>query len=434
YMVVLRDYIVLFSQSYEDFRQHELESLAIVERIPLDLSNYDKKVRLGAFSSPYLLLQLRDDEQAKRLIRYSICSRAIYELWGASTCYSDLHSQLHQLAPKLTHPFRNASFKFIVESVNKSHSIQYQLDLINSFAYFPFEGPISMNNPEQIYAILEEWDPCIPSTLLRVFLGRQITTSSRHAVGKFDLKKRQYIGNTSMDAELSLIAANQALARKGKLIYDPFVGTGSFLFACSYYGAMTMGSDIDGRPLRGRESQSIHSNLEQYDLISKFVDVFIMDFVHSSLRSDLLLDAIICDRKYGVRAGAKTLRKNIYNESPPKDESGCYYHLKKNYIPPKKPYPFGDLIVDLMMFASDHLITQGRLVFWMPSIKEDEASVNIPQHPNLSLVANSVQCFGKWSRRLLTYVRKDRTIFNEKVALEKTEDKFREKYFTTKNK
>lgn len=38
----------------------------------------------------------------------------------------------------------------------------------------------------------------------------------------FDLKKRAYIGNTSMDAEVSLLMANQALAEEGKLCYDPF--------------------------------------------------------------------------------------------------------------------------------------------------------------------------------------------------------------------
>ncbi|KAG5519475.1 hypothetical protein PMAC_002102 [Pneumocystis sp. 'macacae'] len=425
-METLRDYVIMFSQSHKNFRREELESLAAAESISLDLSGYDKQ-------SPYLFLRLSDDNQAKRLISYSICSRAIYELWGTATSYADLHSQLRNSGPALSQPFRNASFKFVVESVNKSHTMQHQIEIIDSFSYLSLEGPVSMNNPEQIYAVLEEWQ-IDTQTLLRVFLGRQLACSSRYLVGRFDLKKRRYIGNTSMDAELSLIAANQALARKGKLVYDPFVGTGSFLFACAYYGAMTMGSDIDGRPLRGRGCLSIFSNLEQYNLISEFLDVFIMDFANLGLRSDFLFDAIICDRNYGVRAGAKTLRKNISNKSPLRDESGCYYHLQKDYIPPTKSYPFEILIMDLMRFASNHLLTQGRLVFWMPSITEDEANIDMPYHPNLLLVANSLQCFGKWSRRLLTYVRKDRILFNEDVVLEKIENKFREKYFMSKNK
>lgn len=38
----------------------------------------------------------------------------------------------------------------------------------------------------------------------------------------FDLKKRAYIGTTSMEAEVSLLMANQALAAPGKWVYDPF--------------------------------------------------------------------------------------------------------------------------------------------------------------------------------------------------------------------
>jgi hypothetical protein len=35
--------------------------------------------------------------------------------------------------------------------------------------------------------------------------------SARQLVKKFDVKKREYFGNTSMEAEISLLMANQAL-------------------------------------------------------------------------------------------------------------------------------------------------------------------------------------------------------------------------------
>jgi tRNA G10 N-methylase Trm11 len=38
----------------------------------------------------------------------------------------------------------------------------------------------------------------------------------------------------------------------GKVIYDPFVGTGSLLYACAHWGATVIGSDIDGRQIRGK--------------------------------------------------------------------------------------------------------------------------------------------------------------------------------------
>ena len=35
--------------------------------------------------------------------------------------------------------------------------------------------------------------------------------------------------------------------RRGMLVYDPFVGTGSILIAAAHHGAMTLGADIDPR-------------------------------------------------------------------------------------------------------------------------------------------------------------------------------------------
>ncbi|KAG4301045.1 hypothetical protein PCK1_002744 [Pneumocystis canis] len=88
-------YIILFSQLYEDFRRQELESLAILEHIDIDLSYYNQK-------SHYLIIQLKDDQQAERLIFRSICSRAIYELWTDASNYTDFHTQLRQLGPSLS--------------------------------------------------------------------------------------------------------------------------------------------------------------------------------------------------------------------------------------------------------------------------------------------------------------------------------------------
>ncbi|KAF5186455.1 tRNA (Guanine(10)-N2)-methyltransferase-like protein, partial [Thalictrum thalictroides] len=42
----------------------------------------------------------------------------------------------------------------------------------------------------------------------------------------------------------------QALTTPGKLVYDPFVGTGSILFAAAHFGAMTMGPDTNIRVVR----------------------------------------------------------------------------------------------------------------------------------------------------------------------------------------
>ena len=49
-----------------------------------------------------------------------------------------------------------------------------------------------------------------PSEPFRVFFGRLISHGQRHLIRHYSVKNRLFIGNTSMDAQLSLIMANQA--------------------------------------------------------------------------------------------------------------------------------------------------------------------------------------------------------------------------------
>lgn len=59
-----------------------------------------------------------------------------------------------------------------------------------------------------------------------------------------------------MDAQLSLLMANQAQVKSGDLVLDPFVGTGSLLVAAAQFGGYVFGSDIDYLMLHGRTRPS----------------------------------------------------------------------------------------------------------------------------------------------------------------------------------
>ena len=163
-----------------------------------------------------------------------------------------------------------------------------------------------MRDPDQTFTIFEEYDEHAPEPQ-RIYLGRLISPSSRLILNKYSLKTRQYINTTSMDSELALLTANIAMAAPHKLFYDPFVGTGSFPIACAHFGAMTIGSDIDGRMVRGKGGKDIRTNFRQYGLLDRYVDGFISDLTHSPLREGGFLDGIICDPPYGVREGLKVL-------------------------------------------------------------------------------------------------------------------------------
>lgn len=163
-----------------------------------------------------------------------------------------------------------------------------------------------MRNADAEFFVFEEFDlgAAQPKTL---YLARFIAGSDRDAITRYDLKKRKYISTTSMDSELALVTANIAQAAPGKLFYDPFVGTGSFPIACAHFGAISIGSDIDGRMIRGKEGRNVLSSFGQYDLASRWMDGFVSDLTNSPLRRQQILDGILCDPPYGVREGLKVL-------------------------------------------------------------------------------------------------------------------------------
>lgn len=179
-------------------------------------------------------------------------------------------------------------------------------EIINSFQFLGFNGVIQMHNSEQVFGIFEDskWGVKPPR---RIHFGRWIADGQRDAAYDYSLKTRKYLSTTSMDSELALLTANITLAAPGKLFYDPFVGTGSFPIACSHFGAISMGSDIDARMLRGKDGLNIVTNFQQYGLASRYLDGFISDLTHSPLRKGTMLDGIICDPPYGVREGLRVL-------------------------------------------------------------------------------------------------------------------------------
>ena len=279
-----------------------------------------------------------------------------------------------------------------------------------------------MQNPDNQFRVLEyfDLDGKVPT---RLFLGRLVAESERKmAVNKYTLKKRSYIATTSMDAELSLVTANLAQAAPGKVAYDPFMGTGSFPLACAHFGAVVLGSDLDGRSIRGKGTRNVHGNFVQYDTTAQYLGGVVADLTNSPFREVRFLDAIVCDPPYGVREGLKVLGSTrVALKEVVYLNDGSVAHLQPDFIPPKKPYSFLRMLDDILHFAATTLVDGGRLSMWMPvagAFDESEdllldpdatKEFDIPRHPALRLVSMCRQDFNRWSRRLLTYTRLDET-------------------------
>lgn len=302
-------------------------------RFFLDIAN-------KATQSPYCIVKLPDEAAARALISRSILAKDIWELWGQGTTYEELHADVRQRTEPRWADYRDASFAFRVKGYAGKRSQAVNQEIIRSFSYLGFQGPIRFKNPDEQFIVLEEYvgDPETAtigtpqmSEPRKIYMCRFIGDSAREIVNKYDLKKRRYISTTSMDAELSLVTANMALAAPGKLFFDPFVGTGGFMVAASHFGALTLGADIDPRSFRGKDEdrkkgKSMMENFKQYNITSKLVDAFASDLTNTPLRDSQLLDGIVCDPPYGVREGLRVLgtRDGVLKE--PVIIDGVYAH------------------------------------------------------------------------------------------------------------
>ncbi|KAI1376998.1 tRNA guanosine-2'-O-methyltransferase TRM11 [Hypoxylon crocopeplum] len=398
------EYLIRFSQSHETFRLAEIQSLAIVEGIDLEVISYSEE-------SPFCIVRLPSEDAAKALLRRSVLAQTIHEHWGTAETYGELHAIVKRGTSHLWPQYKDVSFKINIDAYQGSRSEKKKVELINSFAYLAFEGLILLRSPDQEFTIFEQWEfDAMPRHLpdpFKVHFGRLVGRSVREVIKTYDLKKRGYISTTSMDSELALVTANIALAAPGKIFYDPFVGTGSFPIACAHFGALGWGSDIDGRSVRGEGGKrSLKGNFAQYGLEKLLGDVFVSDLTNSPVRRARILDGIVCDPPYGVREGLKVLGcRDPENRDAWLVEKGKQTYRNPSFVPPKKAYSFMAMLDDILNFASDTLVDHGRLSFWMPTANDEEQEIPVPTHPCLIIVFVCTQVFNRWSRRLITYRR-----------------------------
>lgn len=263
-------------------------------------------------------MEFPDEKTALLYASRSIALRAIFELYAHSNKFSQFHERLRahvtEHKDELATYFRpDTSFKITVETYNKHFSQREKIEKIETMDYLPIEGPVNLKNPLVEWWYIEFWglDPtAVPPEPEEILFGRLLAHGQRHLIKELSLKQRKFIGNTSMDAQLSLLMANQAMVQEGDLVFDPFVGTGSLLVSAAKWGGYVLGADIDYMMVHARcrpsrisqkireKDESIRANLKQYGCADRYMDVVVADFSNPLWHPRISFDCIITDRGY----------------------------------------------------------------------------------------------------------------------------------------
>ncbi|ESR65000.1 UPF0020 domain-containing protein [Citrus sinensis] len=392
-------YLCVFFHRVLDYRKPEVESLAYLFGVN-DALEW-KLPKHHHPDSPFHFVNLPSEDIARSIANRSILVKGMYEVWREGSSYEELEEAIRsypedQLLPYLS---SDTTFKITVDSFGKVFSFQEQNDRIKGLSYIPFKGRVNLKNPDHKFWLIETDDYGVnnglpPVAERRIFFGREIGAADRKLIPTYHNGCR------------SGFLANQALVEPGKLVYDPFVGTGSILVAAAHFGTMTMVADIDIRVVRdGRgPDTNVWSNFKQADNN--------LPPWRPGLKE--VFDAIICDPPYGVRAsgrksGGRKLLKGVLDPYTVPDDK------RVGHIPSTAPYCLSECVHDLLDLAGRILVMGGRLVYFYPVLREDSTRNPFPEHLCFKLVASSEQILSsRYSRVLLTMVKIG--LYTEEIA------------------
>jgi len=364
----------------------------------------------------FYFANFQSDHEAFLVGSRCVLVRAIIRLWSYAPSHELCLKQLQSLGKDTFKELLNSeseSFRCKLFSYGRKYSQSETVDRINFYSSIlqQFPGKINLKDFRHEIWIVEDSFPSTGHTNnpnrtdlpRQVFVGLLVAQGCADKVQTYTLKKRNFIGTTSMDAELSFLMANFALADKSKLILDPFVGTASILISCAAFGAKTIGSDLSFTVLKGKsDDENILSNFRQYRLPEP-LGIVRCDILHNPWRHDTLvcsnrnfdscgwLDAIVADLPYGVRESSREF-------------VGEKLHSKfvLNHIPKTARVGLEHLVSSLFEFAASSLVKEGRLVFWLPCTDEfSEHDKSNICHPSFRLIAACRQIVTRRFHRIL---------------------------------
>ena len=332
----------------------------------------DEKIRPGqAPEAGFIACRLANDEDAVALAKRSISVQSLSRLIADGETFEKMVAECEGAE----HDINEGSFAVKVQCHNHRISDDMRKGYIaNLVEGMKLTAPVNLKNPDRLVLLslqFEEQGPLVPT---HCYTSVFMCDGNSSFPDKFNLKKRKHLNTTSMESAIALYSACQGLVGPGTIAYDPFCGSGSILVALAAMGSCVIGSDLYMPAMYRDAEHSIFENFKQYGLSGKLLGLLRCDFMQENLRINNL-DAIVTDPPYGVRE--KCVAKGVS--------------------------PLLPLLLRLYAFAATALKVGGRLVFWLPCGYNFDATKELPRHPALRLVADSMQGLGtRYCRHLIT--------------------------------
>mmetsp|Transcript_5021 Transcript_5021/g.7453 ORF Transcript_5021/g.7453 Transcript_5021/m.7453 type:complete len:470 (+) Transcript_5021:2-1411(+) len=450
----MKHYLIIFAHKplLNQFRIAELKSAIEAEEIkeiyyiPYYENKGNERVRkpieretlIELYNDKYLVVQMKNDEEAKRMTERCSFIQSIQEIWGDAkdleSCIRHAKTYAKENRERLEkEKEEKQTFKINVNTfgtkLNKKKHFEILTNITTTQILKDVLGKVKLSKPErefemhmvfqlndeqsktqeenkQIknakrknkYKVKEKTDDMVNEKMkymLRAIFAKKIADGGREKLVTYSLKTRPYIGTTSMSAELSFLVVNEAKIRENDYVCDPFVGTGSILLAAQIYGAHVIGLDLDIRVLKGN-GKNHYDNIKHYQ-INKNMDLLRGDlYQHKTCwRVGEIFDAIVSDPPYGVRESCSRIGRTEYLKVEEK--------YQENHIAARVPYDQEEMMADFFNFAAYTLKMGGRLVYWLPSPVQFHIPNDLPYHPSFSLIrVNFDQLTLTRGRRLIT--------------------------------
>jgi tRNA (guanine10-N2)-methyltransferase len=168
------DYLIHFAQTHAEFRVPELVSIS--ELCGFEITFPDDP-DLKDSNRPFMVINLECEEHARQLARRCILiksdshftwapsiradnllPRHVYKFWGRGNSYDELHAS-NKARQSAWERYKEAtSFRFIVDAFQHSIPGQRQREVVESFRYMAFTGPVVLSDKADI--TLGVWEEC----------------------------------------------------------------------------------------------------------------------------------------------------------------------------------------------------------------------------------------------------------------------------------